>query len=351
MLLASVVLHLIAFNWADGRLGIPASRDAEPTIITTTLLTEPPAPAPPAVAPRPKARPKIRKKSPVAPVPVQAPVPEPVAEMEAPAASPSGNEAPGTSVETVAAVATETASESELAASDSTSEAVQPAIRYKVDPPPSAELKYDVQALRDGAKWYGKGMFRWEAAGGSYSITGEARVSFLIDITVLNFKSEGTITDFGIAPVLYSEKPWRKALTNTHFQHANRKISFSASEAVYPWHGGEQDRASIMWQLAAIGRGDAGQFVPGAQIDIVVAGARNAETWRIQVIGQEEVETAYGRLAAWHVVRAPGQGSHDQTIDIWLAPQQEWYPVRLRYTYANGDYLDMSLSGMTPVIP
>ena len=49
-------------------------------------------------------------------------------------------------------------------------------------------------------------------------------------------------------------------------------------------------------------------------------------------------------MAAWHVTRAPRAGSHDQKIDIWLAPQQEWYPAKVRYTYANGDWLDMSLA-------
>jgi len=50
---------------------------------------------------------------------------------------------------------------------------------------------------------------------------------------------------------------------------------------------------------------------------------------------------------AWHVMRAPRAGSYDKKLDIWLAPQQQWYPVRLRETETNGDYLDMSLSTLT----
>jgi hypothetical protein len=164
----------------------------------------------------------------------------------------------------------------------------------------------------------------------------------------LNFSSEGTIDSFGIAPVLYSEKPFRKSMTNTHFQHDNRKITFSASEASYPYKGGEQDRASVMWQLASIGRGDPAQFTPGAQIDLFVAGTRDAENWSMRVIGEEEIETGYGKMRAWHVVRAPRAGSYDQKIDIWLSPQHEWYPVKILYTYANGDYLDLSLSDLAP---
>lgn len=218
---------------------------------------------------------------------------------------------------------------------------------FKFDPPPSADLAYDVRALREGKQWYGKGAFSWNSNSSSYSITGEASVSFLFKITVLNFYSEGTINGFGIAPVLYKEKPWRKAETNTHFQHENRKISFSASEAVFPYNGGEQDRASVIWQLAGIGRGDPSQFTPGAAFGIVVAGVRNADAWRVEVAGQEEIETPYGKLNTWHLVRVPQTGSHDQKLDIWLAPQQDWYPARVRFTYSNGEYLDMQLSQLT----
>lgn len=350
MLLASIALHLVAFNWASGRLGIPSLASPEPNVVAAALVHEQPAP-PVAIESPPPARPKPkpRKKPAAPPAPVlPPPPPAPIVETVEPA--PPGIEADGTSVDAIASTSDEIAPPEPATASAPPAAKEASPVRYKVDPPPSAELQYDVRALRDGKNWYGSGMFRWEAAGGSYSITGEASISILFKITVLNFKSEGALKDFGIAPVLYSEKPWRKSLTNTHFRHADGKISFSASEAVYPYVGGEQDRASIMWQLAAIGRGDAGQFAPGAEFDIVVAGVRDADTWRIRVIGQEEIETAYGKFATWHVLRTPREGSHDQSIDIWLAPQREWYPVKLRYTYANGDYLDMSLSGMANAV-
>jgi hypothetical protein len=168
---------------------------------------------------------------------------------------------------------------------------------------------------------------------------------------VLNFGSQGRINEFGIAPALYTEQTRSKPLTQTHFQPDQKQIVFSASSASYPYHGGEQDRASIMWQLAAIGRGDSGQFQTGEPFNIVVAGARKAETWRINVVGEEEIETSHGQFAAWHVMRAPTPGSDEQQIDIWLAKDQQWYPVKVRYTEANGDHLEMSLSELEPIPP
>lgn len=299
----------------------------------------------PAPSETPKPAPAIPKRPPK-PRP-SAPLP-PLQETTA-AVSPVGLEASGTSVElafTEPVVAAPFLSDAPVI-SEPTG-----APMYKLNPPPPAKLKYDVEAKRDGKQWYGTGMFQWEPSGEAYRITGEAGIpAVLFKITVLNFTSEGMLNENGIAPILYSEQPWRKAMTNTHFQRAKRKITFSASEAAYPYEGGEQDRATIMWQLASIGRGDAGQFSPGAAFDIVVAGARDAETWHIQVEGLEDISTPFANMKAWHLVRAPRPGSHDQKIEMWLAPAHEWYPVRLRYTYTNGDYLDMALTDLTMQAP
>ncbi|HJV82215.1 MAG TPA: DUF3108 domain-containing protein [Noviherbaspirillum sp.] len=346
ILLASLLLHLLAFNWANGHIGMPSWRDETQTVITTALLTEPKkiiAPPSAGIA-KPKLKPKPKRRHRAAPPPVQE-----AQSVPAPVVVEPTDILPEAAGDAVAADTPQTPPPEASIEPAPPANETQAAAPYKIDPPPSAELTYDVFALRDEQKWYGSGAFRWESAGGNYRVTGEASISLFFKITVLNFSSEGMINDTGIAPVLYSEKPWRKSLTNTHFQHEQRKISFSASEAVYPYKGGEQDRASVIWQLASIGRGDPGQFQPGAEMDVVVAGPRDADTWRIQVIGEEEIETPYGKLAAWHVVRTPRPESHDQKIDIWLASQREWYPVKVRYTYASGDFLDMALSSLTPL--
>ena len=341
VLLASILLHVVALDGVNGYLTLPAWRTEQPEVIVTQLR---PAPAvkkemPKQAAATPERKPKPRKPAP--------PPPAPESTAALPAA---GVEAPGTSVEPAVEVTSAEPAPPQINEAPAAAEA-SAAPGHKLSPPPPAELKYDVEAKRDGKQWYGKGMFRWESSGNAYRITGEASVTILFKITVLNFKSEGVLNGFGIAPVLYSEQPWRKAMTNTHFQHENRKITFSASQAAYPYRGGEQDRASIMWQLASIGRGDASQFSPGAAFDIVVAGAREADTWRIEVVGLEEISTPYSKMAVWHLVRTPRPGSYDQKLDIWLAPTHEWYPARLRFTYANGDYLDMALAAMTVQAP
>jgi hypothetical protein len=343
-----VLVHLIVFNWAGGRIGALSLRDQQPTVITTELRSiplaaEPVAATPPATRPAaPKPPPRRASKPP--------PPATPLAEAAA-AVAPTEMEAPTDAAKPVTEVAaaeppaTRTdlpaASSSALAEASNTS-SVQERKPYKVSPPPSVELKYDVQSSREGQQpRYGYGTISWQAEGSRYTITGEAGVLFL---SFLNFRSEGMIDDYGVAPVIYSEKRFRRSETNTHFHRERNTISFSASAKSYPRMGGEQDRASIVWQLAGIGRGDSEQFTPDAEIELFVAGVRDAEPWRIRVLGREDVVLDAGKIAAWHVVRDPRPGSYDQKLDIWLAPEQEWYPVKLRYTETNGDYLDMALS-------
>lgn len=351
LLLASLLLHVVIFNWANGNLGIPAVEEKVPEVITTTLLAPPPPPKPkPKPVPRPP-KPKVKPRRPAPPPPPPSPVAEtpPLAPSPAlPLAEVDVADIAGEPVEElIAEPDTSAADEAETVSVPVEAEPTAPAFKFSA--PPSAELTYDVRALSKGQNWYGSGVFKWDTDGSRYRIFGEAYVTIFIKLTALNFTSEGLIANFGLAPVLYTEKPRNKSATNTHFQHANGKISFSASTANYPYKGGEQDRASIIWQLAGIGRADAEQFTPGTTFEIVVAGKRDAESWRIQVVGLEEVDTGEGTTTAWHVLRAPRPGSYDEKLDIWLAPGKDWHPVKVLYTYANGDYTELSLSEMKPL--
>ncbi|WP_334186440.1 DUF3108 domain-containing protein [Noviherbaspirillum sp.] len=340
LVVASLLLHLIVFRWADSRIGLPAFDVEDAPVITTQLLAPPVAP--PAAATPPEPAPKPPAKRPRPPRPADAPAQPPAATVLT-----TQDESP------VTAAAPEIAPEIADQAQASVDEPpplpdiklpLEQEPRYVVAPLPSAELEYDVEALVKGITYYGSGMIKWHAAGDAYQIAGKAKVAFF---TVLDFRSEGQLDAFGVSPVIYGEKPRNRAETNTHFHRERNEITFSASSASYPRKGGEQDRASVIWQLAAIGRGDPERFVPDSEISLFVAGTRNAETWKIRILGMEEIHTGVGLVKAWHVTRIPHPGSYERKLDIWLAPQQQWFPVKLRYSEANGDYLDMSLSNLT----
>jgi hypothetical protein len=213
---------------------------------------------------------------------------------------------------------------------------------------PSSELTYDALSVKKGIASHGTSSIQWQSDGKQYSIIGTTEIG---DMGVRTFESKGMIDQHGIAPEIYTEKSRKRSMTNTHFQRDNNVISFSASSTQYPRLGGEQDRASIIWQLAGMARGAPEKLKPNASFDIFVAGIRDGSVWHVDVIAEEDITTAAGNISAWHLVRLPRADSYDQKVDIWLAPQLGWYPVKLRYTQTNGDYVDMSLHTTNPVAP
>jgi hypothetical protein len=358
ILLATLLLHLIFVAWGRKHIGMqPAVPDQ--AVVEVALLNPPAPPVPPAPKPQPKPKPVLHKPAPK-PVPKFRPRPHP--EQQAPPPPPIATDDPGNApadqsdtnvaANTDAAVAGDTVGDKAGAgiAGDPTpplppSSQTPP---HHTDAPPSVALKYDVQGLRDGQKVYGSGKITWRNMGDRYRIDGSASVLFF---TLLQFSSDGMLDDFGVSPTLYTEQRFHKTATDTRFEHARNTITFSSSDQQYPRPGDAQDRASIIWQLAAMGRSDPAVFSAGAGFDIFVAGVRDAEPWQVTVSGEENLDMNIdgAPVSAWHLVRLPRPGSYDQKIDIWLAPRQQWYPVKIRYTESDGDFLEMSLSDQTPL--
>jgi hypothetical protein len=208
--------------------------------------------------------------------------------------------------------------------------------RYKVDMPPPATIVLDVARVdADGTRWSGEAQLAWTFQNDSYRIAFEAgiRVVFTsVNLAVLT--SEGAVGATGFAPVKMTEKRRGRALTATHFDWRQDKITFSASQKTVPLIPGAQDKASVPLQLAAIARGDPAQLT--GDIELQVGEDRDAVVFRFVVVGQEEIDTKLGRLQTIHLSRPPKEGSYRSRLDVWLAPGRGWYPVQIRNTEANG---------------
>jgi hypothetical protein len=187
----------------------------------------------------------------------------------------------------------------------------------------------------DGTERSGSGAMIWHTDGQHYRLAVEAGVSMLVTrLNLLVLTSEGRFDAHGLAPVTYTEKRATRAVTATHFQRAAGRITFSASEASVDLLPGAQDRASLPFQLAALGRADPAQFV--GDLDIQVGDNREAAVYRFVLIGQEQLDTPMGTLTTWHLARPARPGSYSTRLDVWLAPQAQWYPVQVRSTEASG---------------
>jgi hypothetical protein len=218
-----------------------------------------------------------------------------------------------------------------------------PAVKRAVDLPPSADLAYSISARQRGLALNGDATLVWRAGDGKYAINAESRVAVLGKLT--ENRSSGAIDAYGLAPNEFSDKRFRKAEVNVAFDRNARTITFADGDKSYPIRGGEQDRVSISWQLAGVARAAKDKFKQGSEWQFFVVGPRDADTWTFRVIGREKVQlgAALGEVEAVHVSRATPPNSREQTLDLWLAPSLEWYPVKLRFSEGEREAIDQTL--------
>lgn len=220
------------------------------------------------------------------------------------------------------------------------------AIKRPFDLPPPAELHYSVRLNQKGFTLDGTAKVEWRAGDGAYSVHAESRAPIFGKL--LENRSEGKIDAYGLAPSTWTEKRMRKEPSTTTFDRAAKRLSFSAGDKTHALVGGEQDRASAQWQLAAVARAAPDKMVAGSEWRFFVAGRRDAEQWTFKVVGREKLRTGLGVLETVHLVKSPPKEYPDQKLDLWLAPGREWYPVKLRLEEDGGEYIEQTIQAIKP---
>jgi hypothetical protein len=351
----TVLLHLIVFRWLSGQIGL-AHEEPERTEppMRAELIEAAPAPAPaPAQPPQPKlSLPPLPALDPepvvVADSSATAPAPAPSAAAPADAQAPAGDAGAQPAGQASAAPASgnvQSGQGAAIAANAGAQAEAQPAAsarpapevrHYKVDLPPSADIMLDVARVdANGTRWSGEELLSWRISPSGYRIRVEAGISVVFTrVNLLTVTSEGTVGDEGFVPTLMTEKRRGRSMTATHFNRDAGTLTFSGSQASYPLAPGTQDKASVPLQLSAIARGDPRQL--SGNIDIFVGEDRDASVFSFTVAGQEQIDTPLGRINAWHLVRPPKPGSYSSRLDLWLAPDYGWVPVRIRNVEASG---------------
>lgn len=215
-----------------------------------------------------------------------------------------------------------------------------PPMKYPTDLAPSTQLYYKVKAERSGFKLNGEADIQWEVKGTkhnmTYTVTSETRAELLGKI--LEASSVGGIDAFGLAPNKYEEKSLKKSFQTT-FDRVAKKITFSEPGEPHPLRDGQQDRTSAIWQLISIARASPKKFVPNSQWTFDVAGRHDADKWTFTVRKNVNLSTPFGKMNTVHITK-DGAG---QRIEIWLAPQMEWYPIKMKFNDAGGDTIEQHL--------
>lgn len=293
---------------------------------TRSVRLERPTPAVPAATVAPLVR--VAKKptsvaTPIASAETVQSVTEPIPSEPLPSAPESQSSAPSPSLEPSSSPATAAA---EVDAS---------LPRWSLLLPGSTRLRYKVNGVIRGFNYYVNGELLWLHDGKTY----DARLEishFLLGARVQT--SKGQVTLDGLEPLRFGDKV--RSEVAAHFERQKGRVSFSANTPDAPLQALAQDQLSIFMQLAAMFAGDPTRIKPGMPLPFQAVGPRSSENWVFQVGKPEILKLDAGSVPAVGLLRER-TGEYDTQVELWLAPQLDYLPARIRLTQSNGDEVDM----------
>ena len=312
----SLLAHLVVIFGA--RLELP-QRAADPLPLEVRL--QPAAPPPPVVL-RPR------------PTPHAAPDPAPIVTapiLTAPpqiAAAPVFEPAPPAMVEPAEAEAPPTAPPLEASEPQP-----KPAPLLARRLPRRGEITYELY-LGNNKFNVGRTQQAWELNDDSYRLSSVSETTGLVSLFVrqrLAYESRGKLTSSGLRPEHFTTQRVRSGRS----EDAAADFDWSAMTAMIgnPQRGvalfaDAQDLVSFMYQLGLL------PLAPG-RIELPITNGWKLERYELEIGGEEPLQTPFGMLRAVPVKQVPRPGQ--ESIELWLAAEYRWLPVRIRFFDREGE--------------
>jgi len=166
-----------------------------------------------------------------------------------------------------------------------------------------------------------------------------------VGVTVLALESQGALGPFGLAPERYTETRIRRGTVAANFDWDGRRVTFSARSHERALMDGLQDRISFQFQLMLLGQAQPERFRAGAQTVLWMAGRDDVSAYRFRSGGRDTTATGIGEQSTVRIERIVA-GESDARMEVWLAPELGWLPVRLRFTDRYGRVTESVLESM-----
>jgi Protein of unknown function (DUF3108) len=209
--------------------------------------------------------------------------------------------------------------------------------------PPPAELHYD--SFYNGVQ-NPSGTIHWATDGSTYQMIVSIPLPF---VGTYSYISEGRVDAYGLAPLRYTEQHGRRGTDVTTFTRddatSKPHAMFSRNPSNIDLPPGAQDRFSMFMQLSSLVRGDPARYTAGVTREFFVLDNDSGETWPIETVGDESVQTSLGFVPARHFTRLPRRDGDRRKVDVWLAPSLGWLPIRFMQTEPNGTQIELRYAG------
>lgn len=186
----------------------------------------------------------------------------------------------------------------------------------------------------------------WVRVGSHYQV----HVDFLIGpslapLITQNSSSDGEIGVLGLAPRRYdqdmtvfgSARPRQTVL----FDDGNVILANGDVREETP---GMQDTASQFVQLTYLFSTRPDLLRVGGSVQFPLALPRKVDLYTYDVVGQEELATPFGALQGIHLKPRNPRSPGSIGVEMWFAPQLQYFPARLHFEQDEGSYVDLMIS-------
>jgi hypothetical protein len=203
--------------------------------------------------------------------------------------------------------------------------------------PPPARLDFEVQGEAKRMQYHASAELVWQHDGQQYQARQEIRVLFF---GARSQTSVGEITPLGLQPRRFGDRS--RSEKAAHFDFAQGQVTFSANSPSARIAPGAQDRLSVFLQLSAMLAAAPAAYPVGTRIQVPTVSSRAADLWTFTIGDIETLDLPLGPVRAVALERLPVR-DYDQKAQVWLAPELDYLPVRIRITQTNGDYAELNL--------
>lgn len=177
-------------------------------------------------------------------------------------------------------------------------------------------------------------------ADGSYTLVSKTEATGLLSLFYsgeLIQKSEGVVTEAGLRPskFLYEMTSKEDKNRQASFDWTSRKVELQTSKRTTTANlpDGAQDLLSFMYQFI---------FVPPLErMELPITNGKKMAVYTYAFEGEEELITQMGNIRTMHIARA---GKDDEKIDLWLAVDYRYMPVKIRKTEEDGSVIEQTIT-------
>lgn len=215
----------------------------------------------------------------------------------------------------------------------STASADAQALTSQFTVPGSAFMRYKVSGQAQQRPYTGNAALNWRNDGTQYVASLEVTTPQGSRVS----QSSGTIGPDGLAPDVYRERvPDGPA---TRFDWTQGLLAFGNNAASVALQRGAQDPLSLWFQLGTLLNAKDAAQREGASLLVQTIGTADTGLGVFEVMGAETMVLPQGETQVIKLQRDPGPG-HPQRWELWLAPTQDYVPLRVRITEPDGDFVD-----------